>query len=192
VRTRNTYSTEEIERVLWKVAELNDSPTRAAIALNAEGGKTFRKSTIREWKENTHAERFQEIRAEFRKSIESKTQAKLAADYEDAAIDSLASIRETIRRFNEVSEKVNLENPTAQDLRAVAGAAKELATVAGIAGQNARTERGRPTEIYEYRDSDEILNTIAKRHPGLIVEGSAEEITDAELVPPAGDLPEAA
>lgn len=159
---QRSYDAEQVEAGLQALA-IADGNHRLAHRLLAENNTDIPAGTLYEWK-TTHAERYEQIRAD----VLPKIRERMAAESEELAIAYAQLEREAIE----------LLKPKLNDLRPneLAGVQRNLATSRAISVDKASVLRGMPTEITEHRNADELLRKLGSALPGLIVEGTAEEI----------------
>lgn len=161
-RTRTDYSEEEIEHALAALA-INPTITEVAKELG------IKPDTIRGWKKR-FATRYDELRAE----ILPKMRAKMAAQAEDAALAQGALAEQMATALaGKIKDMSGAE---------LAKAMQSSEVAKGINIDKARLLRGEPTVIIEKRDSEEILESIAKRFPRLVAnEAETVDITAVEV-----------
>lgn len=155
------YTDEQREQALGLLA-MYGSPQRVSDELEIPA------ATISAWKK-THAERFAEIRVRYAGEV----QKKLAAEHEDVAALALEKERQTL-------DALDVSRLAYKDM---ANTAAKLAYVASTHSDKARAARDMPTHIIEHKSAEDSLDSMRKRYPHLIVDGEAEELTDAEVVP---------
>lgn len=163
------FTAAEKDAAMIALALQNGNAARASRVL-AEDGISVSESTLKNWK-GTPA--YATICA----GVMGPVRQALAARYEEAA--ALA-----IDKTNDALEAFTIEGLKPPD---VAGAARNLMTTAAVAQDKANVLRDQPTEIREIRSGADILASIQRRAPNLIVDNEAEgddpNITDAEVVP---------
>jgi hypothetical protein len=163
------YTEEQIDRALTEVALCGGNTHHAARNLKAAGMPVPRR-TLRTWVERTQVERYLRLRAE----LVPRIHAKIAQECEDSAELAGQLERRMLAKLGEDFEKLP---PRDQP-----GAIRNVATVKGINVDKAALLRGQPTEIVEHRrDVGELWAEFAAMFPS-VVNGTAEEITDAGLV----------
>lgn len=162
-RTRRTYTTEDVESALQLLCLRNGSPKQ----VEHETGIDC--DTVRYWRDRKHADRYQQIRTE----VFPKLHAKIAAMHEDIARAALEKQREGL-------DRLNLDDIRPADMPA---ALQKLSIVGGVATDKAWMGRDKPTVITENRSGTELLASIARRNPNLIVDSTAEEIGEADQIP---------
>lgn len=162
------YTMQEKERGLLMLIREGGNYTRASEQLERIGGK-IPAQTLRWWREN-HWEIYDRL---------AEQQAPFLAQRAAADAEEIASQLADLER--QVVEKIRLAMPDYHrgDLPKVLSSVTNSKTAQY--DKMASPLRGRPTTIVEHRDSDDVLNSIAARNPGLIVEGSAEEIPPAQI-----------
>jgi hypothetical protein len=120
--------------------------------------------------ERTQVERYLRLRAE----LVPRIHAKIAQECEDSAELAGQLERRMLAKLGEDFEKLP---PRDQP-----GAIRNVATVKVINVDNAALLRGQPAEIVEHRrDVGELWAEFAAMFPS-VVNGTAEEITEAEIV----------
>ena len=127
-------------------------------------------NTLRDWK-TRHAERMEEIRIAKTPELE-ETQAQMAEAVQTAAGDVTLHLLE---RAMETADQLKPHE--------IPGAARNYSTVYGIGSDKTFIHRQKPTLITGH-DFSHALKALERM--GL-VEGTAEEIADAEVVLEAGD-----
>lgn len=162
------YDTETIERGLIALA-INAGNTHAAQRQLARDHVAVPVGTLRSWKEQTYRERYHELCATHRETVE----AAWIAHYTEAGVEAAQGAREAITKAR--------EQLRAGEVRDASSAAYRLALAAGILQDKARILLDLPTSITEHRDASEILNALESRYPRP-VEGTASEVaSDAPL-----------
>lgn len=166
---RRHYTDDQVDDALVLLSILG-SPQRVAQELKKEWGEAPTESTIRVWRDHRHADRYLEIR----KTVVPQIRQRLAARHEDMAMRALD-------RTEEALERIDVEKIGHEDLGKTI---QQLSVSAGIHDDKASLLRGMPTEIVAHMDIDENFDAISRIAPGLVVEGSASEVTpdDAEVV----------
>lgn len=159
-RALHRHSTEDVEAALQLVALHRGSTTTVA-----EKTKIHR-TTLDYWIKDKYADRYAQIRNE----IVPKIQAELAAKHEDMA-------RMALDKQAEAFALMDLEQLKQPDL---VKAARDLSVTSAVHTDKTQLLRDRPTAITEHRDTAQILDAIARKFPSGVVEGEAEDITDAE------------
>jgi hypothetical protein len=166
------YDIEQIERGLRAVAVAGGNTRLASRRLRDLHGVEIPASTLRRWVESVHSDRYAEVRVEEAERV----QRLAASEFEDLGRRSMVIVHKGLDRL----EKEMDELP----LRDVAGAVRNIGTVAGIAQSHVQVTRERPvvTKREHVRDLDEIFRALRQISPDLVV----DEPEDAEVV----DVPE--
>lgn len=165
-----TYTDAEIERGLHAMALCSGNGRRAHELLKQDGFKVGER-TLYTWK-HRHAERYRTIQDE----VLPKVYAGLAAQNEALAQRALDVERQLIDRVED--EAANIKPGD------LAGAARNLSVVKGVAMDKAAVIRGRPTEIREERTMVEVARSL-ERYAGVIkVNIDAIDSTAEEIDPP--------
>ena len=131
------------------------------------------RTTLRKWATSSHVERYEKIRREVIPQIHDR----MAQESEDLAGEYAVVERKVLERVEE--ELPNLKAGEA------AGAARNLATSRAISADKALLLRGRPTEITEHRNPDELLRKLASSSVVDVVDGTATELPPSPALPPA-------
>ena len=165
------YSEEMMDRGLLEVA-LQGGNTRAAHRNLKAVGIDIPRRTLYEWITVNQVERYQRLRTELA--------PKIAAECEDTAELAGRVERGMLAQFEKDYSKL--------EPRDQAGAIRNVSTTKGINIDKAALLRGQPTEIVEHRhDVGELWSEFAAMFPS-VVDGEADEITDAEVVPRADQV----
>lgn len=151
-----------VERGLQTLALLG-SPTKAA----EETG--IPEATLRRWAKDTHAARYHAIREQ----VMPRIHAEIAAESEDLARLWGQLERKGVEDLHETWDQLKTPEKSA---------ALRNATVSrGISIDKASLLRGKPTSIVENRTPDELLRKLASSQVADVIDGEAEDITDAEI-----------
>lgn len=164
---RRRYTNEEIEHGLITLARLG-SPLRAS----EETG--IPKTTLIDWRDQHHADRYQEIHA----SVLPAIQARMAQGAEIVVQQATALEIDILTKLSNAQLEDKDLGPTLQ----------RVSTTKGINAEKALLLRGQPTSIVENRDMDGLVRKL--KATGLVaIDSTAEEVEDAELPPasPATD-----
>lgn len=182
---KTDYTAEDVERALLALAFANGNASAANRSLEQQG-HPVPVSTIQLWGER-EAERYAKIRDD----LVPRIHANLAQDSEDLARKALHAAANTIDDYETAREEKNLKAANA-----LSSMARNIATVSGISLDKVAPLRQRPSQIIEHRTPEQNMKRLAVLVPGLIVESTAEEITDAIPINGNGnghhDLPPAA
>ena len=159
------YSDSERETALKAVVLAEDNVAKATRDLQTAGFDIPR-STLREWIARD-PERLEAIRIQYGPELEEK-KARMAEKVATAAGEAtLALVEQTMETKDDLSAKD------------VAGAARNMATVFGIATEKGLLHRQKPTSItaHDYSSAVKGLERMG------LIEGTAEEIPDASSLP---------
>jgi hypothetical protein len=165
---QRSYNLEEIELGLSELAIWFGNSRQASRTL-ADKGIEIPRSTLEGW-QRQHPERY----AELQEQVVPIVRERLAQLFETSA---MRSVELTLKGLDRMDEEFG-EIP-ARDL---AGAIRNISTAGAIGIDKASLLRGLPTEIRQTDSAEDILKRLAQKHPGMFVEGSAEEIPEAEVV----------
>jgi hypothetical protein len=163
-----SFSGAEIERGLLAVAVANGN-TRKAVSDLAEDEEGFEvhQATLHRWKQRDLA-RYEKIRADLLPRIRGE-----AAEQHMRLAEQQATVA---GKMTERLEREIDEIP-ARDLP---GGIRNITTAAAVHTDKAAVLRGEASTITEHRDASEVLRALRAR--GVVIQGMAEEIPDAELV----------
>lgn len=171
VHGRNKFTAAEIEHALLELALSNGNQNMASRRTGIS------QATIRGWAKKW-PERYEEIKA------------NLAPILEALAVEQS---RRNMLRAAEVNGDLLEKASEATEVGNTDDVVKYMkAFQSGSIGQGIQTEKtlllsGRPTEILEKRDTQQILKDLGDIAPGLLtVEGSAIDVTPQELPASAG------
>jgi hypothetical protein len=170
------HTAEQIEAALVVIAMESGNVGRARKFLQEQGvfgeDKVPLRSTLARWPE-TYSERYAEIRAE----VVPKLKARLADVHTDLA-----------QRLAELESKAiddldaNLDELSAKDK---ANLIRNSAIAGGIHQDKAAVLRGEASSIIGHRELPEIVRALAAK--GVVIEGTAEEVTPPQLPDPTPD-----
>ena len=155
---------EDIERGLTALALTAGRPVQASDRLK-EQGLDIPASTLCRWRDHQYHERYLEIATTVAYRVEdvivqeARETAALAAQLERAALE---------RAYRQV-----MNSKEGVDASQVA---QRASTVKGINVDKLLQLTGRPTQVVEHRNADEVLRKLGASLPGLIVDGTATEI----------------
>lgn len=153
------YTAQEKDKALALVAITGN--------LNAVSEQTgIPKATLSYWRRQP---RYQEIHD------------KLAPQLEQEIVRSL---RESISLADQVEKAalaLELQRIEAGDIKDSASSARNMATVKGINSDKLLQLTGRPTQITEHRNTDELLTRLERM--GVAIEGTATEIKQDQIDP---------
>lgn len=164
------YSPEEITHGLTCLATNGGNAVQAAEQL-AQLGLDIPSRTLYYWRSELHPDRYRDICEEIAPQIEQRVvhlQRELA-----------------VRATNAALQAVDLEHKRIAlgEVKDAAASARNLSTVAGISVDKILSLTGRPTSITEHRTPEQAMKRLKTLHPGLFVEGTAEELPAAESAP---------
>lgn len=150
------YTAEEVDRALLVMALCGGNSLEAARQLAAQGCPVP-SSTLRDWKTDLHADRYQSIQEREAKILEEHL---IAQQREVAIAASSASL---------LAVEAARAELTAGTTKDPARAAQALQTTAGIASDKMLTLQGRPTNITQPVGTTELLRRIAQRIGGTVI-----------------------
>lgn len=134
----------------------------------AEQGIPVAGRTLRRWRESDHRELFLEIASSLQPEIEKAVVAS-TLDYlqrsEELKGDLLGLLKEQI---------------DAKEVKDPAKAAQHLSVSQGIGIDTVLKVQGRPTQLIQHSSVDDSVATLKRL--GIVVDGEAEEISEAEVV----------
>ena len=165
---RSSYSVEQIEAGLAAMAMWHGNSRQASRVLK-EAGLEIPHTTLVEWPK-AYPERFQELREQ----VVPQVREKLAQMFEVAGMRGAELTIKTMEQFAEKADTL--------DTRDLPGAIRNISTAAAISVDKSSLLRGLPTEIRQNDSAEDVLKRLQAKHPGMFVEGSAEEIPSVEVV----------
>jgi cell division protein ZapA (FtsZ GTPase activity inhibitor) len=127
-------------------------------------------STIRRWLE-IHNDRFHELR----RQNEHRFDELIASRAEGIQLQAFETIAKLVEKVDQDLENGQVRNPDQ--------AAQRLATVLGIVTDKWLLIKGRPNNIVGTQDASEHMRSLAQKFPWLVVDSTAEDVTDAEADP---------
>lgn len=153
------YSSTEVDRALVAVA-IEDGSTRRAERLLAEQGEPIGETTLRDWKNRLYPDRYLELQAKVLPRLNA-----LAAERHAAIATQAGSLNgKILDRLEDVYDEI--------PVRDLPGAARNVATVAGIATDKAALLRGQGIEApTATRGVSDILNALRAKAPHLFENG---------------------
>jgi hypothetical protein len=158
------YTEQEVEEALSVLAVVgNDAEASRRTGIP--------KATLCNWRNNVHATRYDEIRAE----VLPKIREALAAQAEQAAQEQGYAAQLLLAKL--VEEIPNMKPGE------VAGALRNLETSKAINIDKSQLLRGQPTSIIEKRDSQQILDSLAARFSQLVYDDAETIDSTAEEIP---------
>lgn len=155
------YTDEQVERALQLLA-LNGIATPVAEEMGIPV------ATLNWWRRECHAERYEQIRAE----VVPQVQRRLAALHEDVAVEALNKQLEAMTDLD-LSQIPNFQERTK--------AIKDMAIVAGVHSDKARTARDMPTSIAVTLDANQLVDQLARLTGQAMTpatDTTAEELND--------------
>lgn len=120
--------------------------------------------TLRDWRY-----RYGKRHAELAKKYGPQLEAEAIASLQEVAI---AATRGTLKAVEVATRDI-------EGSKDPAATARNLATVVGITTEKALLLQGKPTSVTDNVGTRDILKALGQRVPGLVVEGTAEEIPEA-------------
>lgn len=152
---RPPYTQEQIDDALTALIAFAGNAKGACVYLESEGKRVPVATTLKEWAQTTHWERYEELRELHAGKVESK----LTHDMFDATRRATEGVVLGVEKAVEKLEKGQDQDPgkTAANLASVA----QRMTDKGLALS------GRPSRITESRDAAEIVRALVARHPGV-------------------------
>ena len=154
---RPRSSDEKIERGLTALACYGDSNKASQVC-------GIPPSTLRQWR-LTYAERYEQIR----KTRAAEIDRRLTDEYAEIALEATEVVRAGLAKTREQIEDGSIKDAST--------AARNAGVIIGIATEKRMLMQGKPTSITEHRNGEDVLRSLAAMG---IVDGTAEEVTDAE------------
>lgn len=164
---RRKYTDDQVDSALILLSILG-SPSKVSEQLAKEWDQAPCEMTVRYWRDHSHADRYLEIRREVVPVI----RQRLAARHEDIA---LAALEKTAAAL----DRLDVDEIGHGDLGKTI---QQLSVSAGIHDDKSSLLRGMPTQVIARMDIEENLDAIARISPSLVVDGTATDVTDAEVV----------
>lgn len=161
VKSRS-YTAAETDRCLLDLVICGGNSLLAARRLK-EAGVEIASRTLREWRQTRHRERYLEI-------------ARVHAPMIDRLITQQA--REGAIRAAEVEQRAweaQMEQLDEGQVRDPSAVARNAAVSKAVNVDKMLLLEGRPTQITEHRDVDEIIRALDAVAPGIVVHGTASE-----------------
>jgi hypothetical protein len=163
--TRRRYSPEQIDRALLELAICGTS-TEARRRLAAQGLQVSDR-TLRDWKQVRYPDRYRQIAEQHARQVE------------DVIVQQA---RETALFAGHVERSAlaaELKAIEAGKVRDHSASARNASTVKGINVDKLLTLSGRPSQVVEHRQADDLLRKLAVIAPGVVtVESEAEELPE--------------
>lgn len=164
-----SYSAEQVEAGLMALAAWRGNARRASADL-AERGIRIPWRTLYDWR-RSHADRL----AELEEQVLPQIRSRLAREQESIASQAA---RTTIKLIQRLEQRAGEIAP-----RDLAGAVRNMEVTAATAIDKHSVLHGLPSEIRQTDSAEDVLKRLQQKYPGMFIEGSAEEIDDAEVVP---------
>lgn len=161
----NPYTEAEITEGLMAVIAWAGNCAAAERALKAEGKLDVAGGTLQRWIKGPHADRYAEMREKYADQLE----ARLVQEYRDNTGLALSVQRLALEKAQERLESGKDQDP--------ARTAANAATVADKNVRNMLSLSGRPTQIREDRNLDQVLRSLMAKGVLALPEG---EVVDAE------------
>ena len=161
IERRTDYTLQDVERALTELAVTGGRPNIAVKRLR-DAGFHIPVQTLCYWRDESHTQRYEEIRAE----VAPRIREVVADECESLAVAYAQAERETLGTFDANSLEQR-EKP---------GAIRNLATAKAINVDKAQLLRDRPTAIVQRSTAEELLRSLGD------LDGTASEILDAEVV----------
>lgn len=158
------YSQEEIDRALSALVAWNGNASAAVRYLNAQAvGRVPTKQTLCEWARTTHWERYEQLREQWAARVEQT----VANDMRDAAREAVEVQRLAVNAARQRLEAGDDQDP--------ARSAANLARVAQSNTDKLLSLTGRPTQITETRNVNEILRSLVAKGVLTLPDGADEQ-----------------
>lgn len=161
---RKTYTASEIDAGLLALALADGKPSRAHEHLPA--GVTIPARTIRRWSE-THADRYRELAAQEKPRLAEK----MIAGFEKTIMAATDVANLALEKTRQELEAGKTRDPS--------GAARNAATVAGIATDKLHAITGKPGAVIEHRHDVQGDLRILERLG--VIDTTAQEVNPLEL-----------
>lgn len=174
---QKTYTPEQVERALQQLALTGSAPATSDILASTETDPLeIPAGTLRHWRAVSHRDRFEQIRRDHTTKIEQTVASRL----EDTILAELDLGDELLEQITADIDKLKPGEKAALY--------KVLTVSRAVNVDKRQLLRDRPTQIVQYQDATEILDSLALSAPGVVVEGTvvestADEISDADVVP---------
>lgn len=165
------YTDAEREHALVAVAWASGNSRRAAASLE-EQGFPVPERTLRLWKRD-HAELYQRVEQD----VLPRVRAELASDFTDLARYELAVARKVLDRLHDEAD-----DPEKLPTRDLPGALRNVKVSGAVGVDKAAMLRDEPTSTVRHISVAETLRSL--KALGVVIEGAAEDVTDAEVVEP--------
>lgn len=170
------YNEERVETALHRLALEAGNSVKTAEATGIP------EQTLREWRNDTHRERYEAIRS----ALEERLDREIAEDMAALARQRITllgeignelgrNLRTTEADLADAPDRSKAEERIERELSSLASADRNLATSLGILTQNNRALRDKPAQVIEHRyDLAQIEKAI--RATENVIEGTAEEL----------------
>ena len=152
-----SYSQEEVTKGLMAMVAWAGRPTDAKRSLEETDDLSIPTSTLRSWVEGSHRDEYEELKGKWAHKMESI----LVGQYREVALRATMAQRKAV----EEAEK-RLDRGADTDPARTAAA---LSKVSQSATDKMLSLTGRPSQITETRNMNEILRSLAAKVPGLVV-----------------------
>jgi predicted transcriptional regulator YheO len=159
------YSPADVDNALLQFVA-NGANSRAA-----ERETGIEESLIRYWVEHTYSERYREISRLYRERVEDEIIALTVNNARTAA-----------EGLDQVLQKAIAEGVEGK-ARDTGSLALALSKIVGNQMDKVLTMTGRPQKIVESKDIQNVIKFLADKGVVKVIDGDAEEITDAQLEP---------
>ena len=166
---RKRYAPSEIQAALTALAFFGGNSIRASQQTGIDA------STLRHWKITDHRELYREI--------QEREGPKLEAIAADQALEVILRSSEVEHSLLDALATVAHDPEQSKTASEIAGALQRTVTARGISTTKRLELTGRPTSIIEHRDGNDILRSIGARIPGLVIESTAEELSEQRTLP---------
>lgn len=159
-----TFTEQEITTALMAVVAWAGNCTAAARSLEAKGELHISPVTLNSWTKEVHADRYQEMREKYAHQLEQQA----VADMRDVVKLSLDAQRLALEKTMERLESGKDQDPSRT--------AANTATVADKMTAKMLAMTGRPTQIREDRNMQEVMRSLVAM--GVLSLPAAPEATD--------------
>lgn len=156
-----------VERALLLLAQNGGTITRTRTQLEQQGLHPPSHATLKDWRDERHRGRYLQHLHDSREQIATL----IATEAEEVAIQAAAEERAMLSAITQARENGELEPKDYANILRNVTTTKSL-NIDKIASPL----RGRPTTVIEHTNPDEILRKLERLAPGLVVDGTAEEL----------------
>lgn len=202
---RREYAPNEIEHALGVLAFYGGNSIRASEATGIEA------SVLRRWKLYKHPDLYRQIQEREGPKLEQLGAAQARETIiraGEAEADLFDLLNQRIHEANapqpqredhptdasyEQAHQTWLKRGSPKELSELAGTIQRVSTAKGINGTKLLELTGRPTQIIEHREGDDILKALATKIPGLVINSTATELptpTQPQALSPASHTTE--